>query len=166
MIFINNTPIFYLARKVLFDSTIGLSFLFVIATTLFVYIEFNVTWIMPFNSIVALLLSLACLRNYRNTIQYYTAVRQECVDNINRILHTVPDNLSEDEQRIHSDISYARQRGLMPVYVAKLSLSYFNAHIAEWNKKFYSKHRLLNHSNNASLVLMILSAIILILSRP
>ena len=36
MIFINNTPIFYLARKVLFDSTIGLAFLFVIATTFFV----------------------------------------------------------------------------------------------------------------------------------
>jgi hypothetical protein len=58
LIFINNTPIFYLARKVLYDSTIGLAFLFVIVTTFFVYIEFNVTWIMPFNGIVALFLSL------------------------------------------------------------------------------------------------------------
>jgi hypothetical protein len=54
---------------------------------------------------------------------------------------------------------------LMSVYVAKLSLSYFNNHIAEWNKNFYRKHRLLKHSNNASLVLMILSAIILIYAR-
>ena len=165
MIFINNTPIFYLARKVLFDSTIGLAFLFVIATTFFVYIEFNVTWIMPFNGIVALFLSLACLRSYRNNLQYYTAIHQECVANINRILHTALDNLSEDEQKIHSNISDARQRGLMSVYVAKLSLSYFNNHIAEWNKNFYSEHRLLKHSNNASLVLMILSAIILIYTR-
>ena len=165
MIFINNTPIFYLARKVLFDSTIGLAFLFVIATTLFVYIEFNITWILPFNGIVALFLSLACLRSYRNNLQYYTAIRQECVSNINRILHTAPDNLSEDEQKIHSNISDARQRGLMSVYVAKLSLSYFNNHLAEWNKNFYSKHRFLKHSNNASLVLMILSAIILIYAR-
>ena len=105
MIFINNTPIFYLARKVLFDSTIGLAFLFV--TTLFVYIEFNITWILPFNGIVALFLSLACLRSYRNNLQYYTAIRQECVANINRILHTAPDNLSEDEQKIHSNISNA-----------------------------------------------------------
>ena len=165
MIFINNTPIFYLARKVLFDSTIGLAFLFVIATTLFVYIEFNITWILPFNGIVALFLSLACLRSYRNNLQYYTAIRQECVANLNRILHTAPDNLSEDEQKIHSNISDARQRGLMSVYVAKLSLSYFNNHLAEWNKHFYSKHRFLKHSNNASLVLMILSAIILIYAR-
>ena len=165
MIFINNTPIFYLARKVLFDSTIGLAFLFVIATTLFVYIEFNITWILPFNGIVALFLSLACLRSYRNNLQYYTAIRQECVANINRILHTAPDNLSEDEQKIHSNISDVRQRGLMSVYVAKLSLSYFNNHLAEWNKNFYSKHRFLKHSNNASLVLMILSAIILIYAR-
>jgi len=107
LIFINNTPIFYLARKVLFDSTIELAFLFVIATTLFVYIEFNATWIMPFNGIVALFLSLACLRSYRNILQYYTEIRQECVANINRILHTAPDNLSEDEQKIHS--TYAEQ---------------------------------------------------------
>ena len=165
MIFINNTPIFYLARKVLFDSTIGLAFLFVIATTLFVYIEFNITWILPFNGIVALFLSLACLRSYRNNLQYYTAIRQECVANINRILHTAPDNLSEDEQKIHSNLSNASQHGLMSVYVAKLSLSYFNHHIAEWNKNFYSKHRFLKHSNNASLILMILSAIILIYAR-
>ena len=120
---------------------------------------------MPFNGIVALFLSLACLRSYRNNLQYYTAIRQECIANINRILHTAPDNLSEDEQKIHSDISDARQRGLMSVYVAKLSLSYFNNHLAEWNKNFYSKHRFLKHSNNASLVLMILSAIILIYAR-
>ena len=155
MVFINHTPIFHIIKRTFAEEICGLYFIFIVAMTLFNVSNGHISF-SPVNVCVAALCFGSFAFNVFANIKTYTAIRDNCAKNIQRLLFASTDELDEDHKRVQQNAKKAAMAGDLPALVAMASVNVFNEYCQRRQESFNAHLKYLAKLSTALLVYLVL----------
>ncbi len=126
--------------------------------------KFNFTWIWKADAIPFLILVILYIRNFSRHLSNYFSIKQDYIDEFNRILITAPEYLSVEAQAIKRIITPLSNSDALSNYINQQALESYVEEIDDLRKRFYQENERLRFLMNAVSVFIILSILYIIYS--
>lgn len=161
---LKNIPHLYIANNALYDCNLGLMLLFIIVVTFFGYVELNFTWAWKVNVIPFLVLVILYIRNFSRHLSNYSSIKQDYIDEFNRILITAPEYLTVEAQAIKRIITPLSNSDALSKYINQQAIESYIEETDDLRKRFYQENERIRFLMNTVSVFIILSILYILFS--